>query len=276
MWPGLGAGPWSPRGLCEEGAAGVRGGRRAARGPASGPHSARAGPSSESCRHWPPQTLLRRRLAAPGSRPYSGPPAGCPADGRRTVYEEPQPVLQGPSRRPGARNQAPGPRAVSGVGGRREAGSSESRRPHKASRETDVAPGGRAGAAPGRAPPPRSPCSSARRRSRPPPIGRGVAARAGRCRARPVIGHAAAGGGVSVPRPALASARCGARGGSGGAWQVRRARGGGGLSPAQPRPVRPPGPDPGPLARLARRAAAPPRLGASRGSGAADRAQAWP
>lgn len=79
VWPGLGAGPWSPRGLREE-TAGVRGGRTAVRGAASQPHSARAGPSSKSRRHWSPQTLLRRGLAAPGSRPCTGPPAGCPAD----------------------------------------------------------------------------------------------------------------------------------------------------------------------------------------------------
>lgn len=125
---------------------------------------------------------------------------------------------------------------------------SSRRSAHKASREIDVAP------AAAQAPPPARPSpalGSFSRRLRPFPIsiGRLAAARHDRRRARPAIGRSPPVGGVSRSRPALCSARWGARGGGGGAWQVRRARGGGGgPSPAQPRPpaARPPGLTPAP------------------------------
>ncbi|EAW88402.1 zinc finger, MYND-type containing 19, partial [Homo sapiens] len=78
----------------------------------------------------------------------------------------------------------------------------------------------RAGTAPGLAPPPRSPRSPERRRTRPPPIGCCGAARAGRRRARLAIGRAAAGRGVCPglrPAPPLRSLWC-AR------WRWRRRR----------------------------------------------------
>lgn len=142
-------------------------------------------------------------IGAPGLRIRESTPASCPLSTDCSQGAAASPARTPTCRARTAQGAQPnrllrGPRPGSGVC----AASGWHSLPHKASRETDVARGGRAGSAPGRAPPPRARGAPTRLRTRPPATGCGVAARAGRRPARRVIGRAAAGGGVSAARPA--------------------------------------------------------------------------
>ncbi|KAK2120865.1 hypothetical protein P7K49_002251 [Saguinus oedipus] len=213
-----------------------------------------------------PHALRPPPPSAVGARTVAGNSIRVPRRRRRRAAGSQSST--GPARVP-ARGASPRPRRAWPLPARR-------RRPHKASRETDV------GARRHRPRPRPSPVlASLPSAPAPSPSSHWLLQRGARrpapC-APPDWQSGGGPGGVSraLPRP-LRSARCGERGGgggggggdgiSGGAWQVRRARGGGGggggggPSPAQPRPARgPPGcdPDPGYGPVLPWRAAASP------------------